>query len=96
VTLDVSALYTNIDQDEGAEACFKRLENRVDKSFPSEILKRLIGLVLKNNVFRFGNQIYSQIKGTCMGTPMAPNFANLFMSEFEENMLDAYHKKTDR
>ena len=94
VTLDVSALYTNIDQDEGAEACFKRLENRVNKSFPSEILKRLIGLVLKNNVFRFGNQIYSQIKGTCMGTPMAPNYANLFMAEFEENMLDEYHKKT--
>ena len=33
VTLDVSSLYTNIDQDEGAEACFKRLENRVKKVF---------------------------------------------------------------
>ena len=94
VTLDVTALYTNIDQKEGAEACFRKLENRANKRFPSEVLKKLISLVLENNVFRFGTQIYSQIKGTCMGTPMAPNYANIFMAEFEENMLDEYEKKT--
>ena len=94
VTLDVSSLYTNIDQDEGTEACFRKLEKRKNKSFPSEVLRRLIKLVLQNNVFRFGNQLYSQIKGTCMGTPMAPNYANLFMAEFEEELLDEYEKKT--
>ena len=94
VTLDVTALYTNIDQKEGAEACFRKLENRANKRFPSEVLKKFISLVLENNVFRFGTQIYSQIKGTCMGTPMAPNYANIFMAEFEENMLDEYEKKT--
>ena len=40
VTLDVSALYTNIDQEEGAEACYKKLENRSNKTFPSEVLKK--------------------------------------------------------
>jgi len=29
-----------------------------------------------------------------MGTPMAPNYANLFMDKFETNLLDEYHKKT--
>ena len=28
-----------------------------------------------------------------MGTPMAPNFANLFMSKFETDMLNAYEKE---
>ena len=28
VTTDVSSLYTNIDPEEGAEACFKKLEER--------------------------------------------------------------------
>ena len=39
-------------------------------------------------------KISSQRKGTCMGTPMAPNYANLFMNEFEQNLMDDYHKKT--
>ena len=77
MTLDVTALYTNIDQKEGAEACFRKLENRANKRFPSKVLKKLISFVLENNVFSFGILIYSQIKGPCMETSMAPNYAKL-------------------
>ena len=31
-----------------------------------------------------------------MGTPMAPNYANLFMNEFEQNLLNDYYKKTGK
>ena len=41
---------------------------------------------------RFGSQYFQQIKGTAMGTPMAVNFANLFMTKFECGMLDAYER----
>ena len=50
----------------------------------------MILFILKNNVFRFSNLIYQQIMGTAMGTPMSCNFANLFMSEVESNMLNEY------
>ena len=53
VTMDVSSLYTNIDHEEGAQACFTALEKRKNKKVPSEILKSLILLVLKSNAFRF-------------------------------------------
>ena len=96
VTMDVSSLYTNIDQEEGAEACFKKLEQRKRKNVPSLLLKKLILLVLRCNVFRFGSSFFSQKKGTCMGTPMAPNYANLFMDDLEENMIKAYFKKTGK
>ena len=33
VTMDVSYLYTNIDHEEGAEACFKKLKEKKNKSF---------------------------------------------------------------
>ena len=94
VTMDVSSLYTNIDHEEGAEACYRALQSRSNKKISSRILKKLILLVLNSNVFRFGNQLYKQVKGTAMGTPMAPNYANLFMADFEELLLKEYRKKT--
>ena len=54
-------------------------------------LRRLIYLVLKCNTQRFGSRFFHQIKGTAMGTQMPVNsFANIFMSKFEEEMLDEF------
>ena len=53
VTMDVSSLYTNIDQSEGAEACFESLEQRSHKTIPSTTLRDMIKLVLERNIFRF-------------------------------------------
>ena len=89
VTMDVTSLYTNIDHEEGANACYEKLEERKRKSIPSKILKSLILLVLRSNAFRFGTAIYHQVMGTAMGTPMAPNYANIFMTKFETELLKA-------
>ncbi len=94
VTMDVASLYTNIDHDEGADACFQKLECRRNKEVSSGMLKSLILLVLKCNAFRFGSAIYEQVMGTCMGTPMAPNYANLFMDKFESDVLQSFREKT--
>ena len=96
VTMDVSSLYTNIDQTEGSEACFEKLETRESKSIPSLILKNMIMMVLQKNIFRFRNVFYTQRKGTCMGTPMAPNYANIFMDKFEQGLLSAFYKKSGK
>ena len=93
MTLDVASLYTNIDHNEGADACFEFLEKRKNKKVTSSRLKRLIMLVLTNNIFRFGDKIYKQIKGTAMGTPMAVNYANLFLDKFETEMLNDFEKQ---
>ena len=47
VTMDVSSLYTNIDHDEGANACYEMLERRVNKTVGSSLLKKLILLVFQ-------------------------------------------------
>ena len=88
VVMDVHGLYNNIDQEEGAEACFNAL------NVPSETIRTLILFILKNSVFRFSNTIYQQIMGTIMGSPMAPNFANLFMSEVETRLINDYEAKS--
>ena len=89
VTMDVPSLYTNIDHEEGEEACFKKLEER-KKTTPSIVIKSFILMMLKSNAFRFGNEYYRQITRTVMGTPMAPNYGKLFMNNFEQNLLRDY------
>ena len=64
------------------------------KKIPSKTLKSLILMVLKCTAFKFGSRIYEQDKGTCMGTPMAPNYANLFMDKFENDLIEEYAAKT--
>ena len=51
-------------------------------------------MIFKSNVFRFGNEYYRQITGTATGTRMAPNYANLFVDNFEQSLLRDYSQKT--
>ncbi|XP_066926568.1 uncharacterized protein [Clytia hemisphaerica] len=94
VTMDVASLYTNIDHEEGANACFDHLEQRNKKSISSSYLKKLILLVLRVKRIPIWEQHLPPIKGTAMGTPMAPNYANLFMASLETKMLDEYYELT--
>ena len=91
VTMDVSSLYTNIDHNEGTEACYKKLQTRPNKSILFEILKKFI--VIKSNIFKFGCDIYKQIKGVAMGTPLAPNFVNIFMDNLENRIIQGFYNK---
>ena len=50
VTIDVSALYTNIPQNEGLEAAKEALENMDDTAFNDFIFK-ILEIVLKYNIF---------------------------------------------
>lgn len=41
-------------------------------------------LILKENYFTFNHSLYQQMSGVATGTPIAPTFANFFMSKIEE------------
>ena len=40
------------------------------------------------------SNLTGNITGTVMGTPMVPNYANLFMNNFEQILLRDYFQKT--
>ena len=52
VTFDVSALYINIDHEEGAGVCFRKLQGK--KSILSTFIENLILMNLKSSAFQFG------------------------------------------
>ena len=43
--------------------------------------------ILKNNVFEFDWELFQQVFGTALGTPMARSLAKLFMAWLEEPMV---------
>ena len=89
VTMDVSALYTNIPHHDGTDACRHFLDTRPDQTTSTDFICKLIMLILTLNNFSFNGQNYLQIMGTAMGTCMAPNYANLFMGYLEARFLDS-------
>jgi len=87
-SLDVTSLYTNIPTDEGIEIILKYLDNYKEPHYPPiELLKQILIFVLKYNCFIFCDLFFLQIQGVAMGTKMAPNFANIFMADFEEKHI---------
>ena len=88
VNMDVNSLYTNIDHEQGAAACCKKLE-----TVSSNTLMNCVLLILKCNIVGFCNTFHIQEKRIAMGGPMAANYANLFMVMFETSLLNDFHKK---
>ena len=91
VTFDVESLYTNIDKDVGLKAIrfwMKKHRDKIDPRFSEDFVCDAIRIILENNTFRFDNKSYLQIKGTAMGTKMAPTYANLVLAYLEEMMYE--------
>ncbi|XP_033099755.1 uncharacterized protein LOC117103324, partial [Anneissia japonica] len=93
VTLDVSSLNSIIPHDEGLQALATFLPQH---SFSHEHTNDIISItnfILAHNNFTFNNKHYLQIKGTAMGTKMAPNYANIFMSILESKLIASFPLK---
>ena len=60
---------------------------RNNPPIPTQYLKEILSLILKENSFQFNGKNYLQIHGTAMGTKMAVAFANIFMANIETQIL---------
>ena len=89
VTMDVSSLYSNIPHADGVQACREFLtKHGQPDEFVSDICD-LIDFILSHNNFTFNGNHFLQVKGTAMGTRMAPSYANIFMACFEDKLLNS-------
>ena len=87
ITLDVVGLYTNIPQDEIETALrFHLHDGEFDDIPPTDKIIDIVDHVLRNNIFKFEEQLFKQIHGIAMGTPMAPSIAILLMAFLERGL----------
>ena len=71
-TINVVGLYPNIPHDEGLAALRKLLECREDKTKSTDSLMDLAEWVLKNNIFEHNFSLFKHLRGTAIGTKIAP------------------------
>ena len=51
--------------------------------------------MLRNNVFQFGEHIYTQLCGIAMGTKLVPALAAIYIGDIEEAFIGERIKKPD-
>ena len=92
VSYDVSSLFTNVPLNE-------TINIPVDKAFADDWfnqtyslelqrdhLTTLLEIATSNQLFQFDGQLYEQIDGVAMGSPLGPLMANVVMCHLEEKL----------
>jgi hypothetical protein len=72
--------------------CEKYATNRKIENLTIDTIIRLARLVLDTNSFLYKDKYYRQVKGGAMGSPFTMVLANIYMLEWEANLIE--HQKT--
>ena len=88
LTLDVTNIYPDIDNNLGLEAIEFWLSKHpecIPRNISKEFIIKALKIVLELNTFTFNNRAYLQIKGCSMGTKFGPiyQFVTLVMAYLE-------------
>lgn len=91
VAADVTSLYTVIPHDLGLGAvkCYLEQDSGLLSSQISCIMEPL-AFAATHNYFWFNDQFFHQDSGVAMGSKYAPSLANLFMAQWEEDIVSFY------
>ncbi|VDN39810.1 unnamed protein product [Dibothriocephalus latus] len=89
LSLDVSSLFTNVMVTETIEyLCEFLVSNQLEIGIPTNVLKELLLKCTLNVQFLFDSQIYRQIDGVAMGSPLGPLLADIFIGKLEKFQLN--------
>jgi hypothetical protein len=91
-TVDAVSMYTNIPTAKALSFISNHIRETAHEfqDIPDEALVMALGIVMRNNVFTFGDVTYTQVRVTAMGTPPAPMWDNLYMSINEDTFLQPF------
>nr|VZI08282.1 unnamed protein product [Spirometra erinaceieuropaei] len=88
LSLDVSSLFTNVPVVETIDFLVDFIrETNYPIGMTVETLKELLTRCTQNVQFLCDGQLYSQIDGVAMGSPLGPFLANVFMGKVQQTSL---------
>ena len=79
-SFDISSLFTNVPLDETIGICADALyRGGLDcPPLPKNTFKALMPIAMQGVEFSFNNQMYKQLDGVAIGSPLGPALANIF------------------
>jgi len=91
-TADAVSMYTNIDPDHAIQVIGEWFDMLLEKGllppdFPLAAVKEAMALVMRNNIFEWGNLYFLQLLGTAMGTSSACMWATIYFGVHESGKL---------
>jgi hypothetical protein len=91
VTADVANLYTMIPRIGALQALMRFLEKHTNHgkigALSIDHIMKMARLILDNNTFAYGNKYYKQIRGGAMGSAFTQVLANIYMLEWEHDLI---------
>ena len=91
VSFDVVSLFTNVPLNEVIDICCDLVydnDSPTKPGYSKKHFKRLLQFATGGE-FMYNDQLYKQVDGVAMGSPLAPTLANLFMSHLESSWLSS-------
>ena len=89
VSLDVVSLFTSVPLEYTINVILDKVykDKKIQTRLTRAELKNLLELSTREMHFSFNNNIYKQIDGVAMGSPLGPVIANIFMVHLEEEVI---------
>ena len=89
VSFDLSNLFTNVPLDYTIKLILDKIYKKklIKTKLRRNEMKMLLELCTKEMHFSFNGKIYKQLDGVCMGSPLGPVIANVFMVHLEETIV---------
>ena len=94
ISFNVKSLFTNVSLQKTIDIILKRIyENKEFNTFISKKdMKDIIILCTKNVHFSMNGDIYLQVDGNSMGSPLGPVLAGIFMVELKRSIVPKLSK----
>ena len=86
VTFDVESMYPSINNADAVAACAQAAAKGGHRG---DLVTDLLSFVMDHGYCQFGGAFYKQIKGTVMGTPVAPPYSNIYIAQCLESAVKA-------
>ena len=89
VSFDVVSLFTKVPLDFTINLILDKVyrDKKIQTKLKREQMKKLLEICTKEMHFSYNGNIYQQIDGVAMGSPLGPVLANVFMVELENIMV---------
>lgn len=92
ITIDVENLYTMIPRQGALEAlarfCVKHAKQGKIGTLSTDHIMKMARLILDTSCFAYNNKYYRQIRGGAMGSAFTQVLANIYMFEWEQQLIE--------